>query len=202
MDYKRASDLELWQFCQQDDMRAYNELFDRYFPKLYRLSLNHIREAAIAEELAMDLLCSLWFKRHRLTIKTDISTYFFRSMKNHIINQLKKNIPVTTTLESVKEHKLVSENHADAQVMASDVEKAYRVNLEQLSPQRRRVFQLSREENLTYAEIAQEMNISVNAVENYMVAALSSLRNGMKEYTTTLILLIIFQALSTLAYFA
>ncbi|MET6998692.1 RNA polymerase sigma factor [Chitinophaga defluvii] len=200
MNYKQSSDIELWQRCQQDDMRAYNALFDRYFPKLYSLSLRYVKDSSTAEELAMDVLCNLWYKRNELTIRTDISTYFFRSMKNHIINQLKKNIPVTSTLELVGEHQLVSDSQADNEVLISDLETIYREQLDQLSPQRRRVFQLSREEHLTYAEIAREMNISVSAVEKYMGAALSSLRNGMKDYSLPS-LLFLFGSLSVLVYF-
>lgn len=200
MHLKQASDIQLWQCCQQDDMRAYNELFDRYFPKLYRLSLHYIKDTGTAEELAMDLLCKFWYKRHQLDIN-DLSAYLFRSMKNYIINQLKKNIPETIDLDHVHEDQIVSDNNTDATLMLSDVENIYQECLAGLSTQRRRAFQLSREQNLTYSEIAQEMNISVSAVENYIGAALNSLRKGMKEYTTTSILLIIFHTSYILACF-
>ncbi|WP_326992107.1 RNA polymerase sigma-70 factor [Chitinophaga sp. 212800010-3] len=181
MDFKQASDIELWQCCRHDNIQAYNELFSRYYPRMFQLASRYIHDTMVAEELCMDQLFRLWMKREEIIIKSDFSSYLFRAIRNLVISHLRKNIPVALTLEELREDHQ-ADSDADYQLLSEEAQQVYRNALSGLSPQRRQVFILSREEHLTYAEIAQRMGLSVNTVENYMVAALSILRKKMKEY--------------------
>lgn len=179
MVYNNVSDLVLWQYCREDDMRAYNELFGRYYHRLLRLTSRYIKDEMIAEELCMDQLYLLWNKRHGLTIHSDFSNYLFRAMRNLVITRLRKNIPAMSELDKLTEERQLA-RAADYDMLSEEAELAYQNALNDLSPQRRKVFILSREENLSYSEIARELNLSVNTVENYMVSALGSLRKKIK----------------------
>ncbi|MCT1523860.1 RNA polymerase sigma factor [Sphingobacterium hotanense] len=190
MDYKQASDMELWQCCRQDDLRAYNELFARFYPRMLHLASRYFNDTMKAEELCMDQLFSLWTKRHQLNITGNFSHYLFRSIRNLVIDHLRKNLPVETSLDELEEvHPM--EGSADSRLLTEEVSQAYHKALDKLSPQRREAFVLSREENLTYSEIAQRMNLSVNTVENYMAAALGCIRRNMKEYAPSSVILLL-----------
>lgn len=180
MDHKKATDGDLWQYCQNDDMQAYNELFSRYYPRMFRLACRYVPDAMRAEELCMDQLFHLWVKRHEIRIISNFSSYLFRSIRNRIISDMRRHIPVMADLEEIADE-LQMDQPSDYRLLSAEAEYSYRAVLNELSPQRRRVFTLSREEDLTYPEIARRMNLSVNTVENYMVAALSSLRKRLKE---------------------
>ena len=186
---QQLSDKELLQLCSNDNLCAYNELFDRYYPKLYRLSLRYVKDIMTAEELSMDLLYVLWQKRKSLVIKNDVSAYIFRSIRNLVIDHLRKNIPETTSIDLICENEYIADNYTDNDLLYHEVQSVYQQKLKKLSPQRRKVSQLSREENMTYLEIAREMDLSVNTVENYMVVALATLRKGMSEYATIALLI-------------
>ncbi len=192
MDYKRVSDIELWQCCRQDDMKAYNELFDRYAKLLYRQAVGYVKNTMDAEELVMDLLFNLWQKRGHLQpdAGNNVRAYLMHAMRNRIINYLQKNIPVTSSIDGLEEDKLVERRQADYSIISKDLDAIYQSKLDKLSPQRRKVFKLSREENLSYAEIARQMNLSVNTLENYMVSALSTLREHTNEHHPLISLLL------------
>lgn len=175
-------------------MRAYNELFGRYAKLLYRQAAGYVKNTMDAEELVMDLLFNLWQKRGHLQLAAgnNVRAYLMHAMRNRIINYLQKNIPLTNPIDILEEDKLVESRQADYSVISKDMDTVYRSKLDKLSPQRLKVFKLSREENLSYAEIAQRMNLSVNTVENYMVSALSTLREHTSEYHPLLSLLFFF----------
>lgn len=196
MDYKKASDQDLWYCCQKDDVQAYNELFSRYFPRMLRLVCRYMRNTMKAEELCMDQLFHLWVKRGEIHIQNSFSNYLFRSVRNRIISEMRRNVPVMTGLEGVEEESQLDRS-SDYRLLYEEAERSYREALNGLSPQRRQVFILSREENLTYPEIARQMNLSVNTVENYMVAALSCMRKSLKENVPSAIIpLLIFSDFS------
>ncbi len=184
MHYRDLSDYELLQCCREDNIRAYDVLFNRYAPKLYKLATRYIKDTALAEELMMDMLFNFWQKRNQLTITGDISAYLFRSMRNLVIDQLRKDLPVHASVDLFKECSMQSKS-ADHDLLTAEADRFYHEKLSALSPQRLKVFKLSREENMTYSEIAQEMNLSVSTVENYIVVTLAILRKSVKEYATS-----------------
>jgi len=170
---------------------AFDFLFKRYYAALYRYALKNIKDTFVAEELVMDVMLGLWKKQGDISIETDLGPYLYRSVKNALYNHYRKKIMATVELDEQLETEVVKSRPADDALVYAQLEEIYREKLSQLSPARRKVFQMSREENKTYAEIASDMNLSVNTVENYMVAALSFFRQHIKEHADfTLFLLL------------
>jgi len=62
-----------------------------------------------------------------------------------------------------------------------ELEKAYKLSIEKLSPRRKEIYLLSREQSLSNAEIAKKMNISVKTVENQMTSAISEIRKNLRS---------------------
>lgn len=190
MAFKDLSDHLLLKECQQNNLQAYDVLFYRYSSKLYTFSLRYLKDETVAEELVMDVLFYLWQKRQEIDIQGELSSYLFRAIRNAIINHFRKKVIVAVGIYVLTEEATLEVRSADYYLSCQELEKAYQEKLEKLSPQRRRVFELSREENKSYAEIATEMNLSVNTVENYMVATLKFFRKHLQEYTSNPLLLI------------
>ena len=190
-DYKKLSDSELWQLCRENDMRSYDELFSRYYPRMLRHASRYIKDTMQAEELCMDMMFNLWVKREELTINDDLSNYLFCAVRNSVISHLRKEVPATLGLEEVKEECQVG-RPSDYWLLSEEVEQVYNAALKKLSPRRRQVFMLSRYEHLSYSEIARKLNLSENTIQNYMVAALDGLRSNMKEYLPMAFILLLF----------
>jgi RNA polymerase sigma-70 factor (ECF subfamily) len=179
--YKNAADIELWKFCRQDDTKAYDELFYRYYPRMYRFVSGYIKDTMEAEELCMDQLFNLWVKRKQINIAGNFSHYLFRSTHNRIISHFRKTLPFTVSPDELKEE-YQSSRTADYHLLSEEIRQIYLKALKKLSPRRRQVFLLSRIENLTSPEIAGKINLSTSTVENYMTAALSGIKKELKEY--------------------
>lgn len=192
MNYKQASDIDLWRCCQQDNIQAYNELFDRYAKILYRQASAYLKSSMDAEELVMDLLLNVWEKRGHLNAGggNNVKAYLMLSMRNRIINHLQKRIPDLSSIDLIPEDQFADIRQADFGIISKDMEMIYESAVDKLSPQRQKVFRLSREKNLSYADIAEELDLSVNTVENYMVSALNTLRENIREYQTLVTLLV------------
>ena len=184
------TDEELLHRCSNDDLQAYNLLFDRYAPRLYKLGMRYLKDHFAVEELAIDVLYSIWVRRNTLNIQTEFSAYLFRAMHNSCISFLRRAKLVTVDIADFSVEAFPDSQGADYGLALSEAENRFKEILTRLSPQRRKVFELSREQNLSYAEIAEELNLSQNTVENHMVAALSFLRKQYLERPAFLTLLI------------
>ena len=91
----------------------------------------------------------------------------------------------------VSEQGEVSEN-TDKHVLFDELQQRIDKAINELPPRCCEVFRLSRTEQLSYAEIAEQLGISKNTVETQMVNALRQLRSQLKEYLPLALLLSFF----------
>ena len=188
---KDLSDDLLLEKQRHGNAAAYNILFKRYYDSLYGYALKNVKDSFTAEELTMDVLLRLWEKKGEVEVANDLKPYLFRSIKNAIYNHYRKKILATVPLEVDVAEGVLTSVSADDALQTEELAQFYTQKLAELSPQRRQVFQMSREENMTYPEIAKNMNLSVNTVENYMVATLRFFRKEIKEHADFIIVFLI-----------
>ncbi|WP_316803150.1 RNA polymerase sigma-70 factor [Pedobacter nototheniae] len=189
---KDLQDIDLLKRYKGGDTIAYDILFKRYYAELYNYAFKNVRNTFIAEELTMDVMLGLWKKQGDIHVDVNLKAYLYRSVKNAIYNHYRKKILATVSLDEEIDANVVQSRPADDAIIYSELEKIYHQKLSELSPARRKVYQMSREENKTYAEIAKDMNLSINTVENYMVAALGFFKQHIKEHADfTLFILIV-----------
>jgi len=172
------------------DTGAFDAIFKRYYDPLFNYAKKAVKQTEVAEELAMDVLLRLWQKKEQIEVDNDLRPYLYRAIKNATFNHYRKKILITVPMELIAEQATFITTAADDQLKYAELEKIYYHNLNLLSPQRQKVFRMSREENMTYSQIAKDLGLSINTVENYMVASLSFFRKNLKEHADHIAILI------------
>jgi RNA polymerase sigma-70 factor (family 1) len=183
------SDQELLDKCKLNDERAFNILFDRYFKRLYSFGYGLIKEEEIAKEIAMDVMLRLWQKKGELVVENELQPYLFRSIKNAIYNYWRKAKIITEPLEIFEDNLSHSSPSADSNLTFKELEKSYADYLNNLPEQRRKIFDLSRNENMSYAEIAEKLNLSVHTVRNQMSSSVKYFRKHFGDIPKILLLI-------------
>lgn len=167
--------IELWRAGHE---KAYRALFDRYFYKLFNYTLKLIPDKNVSEEIVMDVMLAVWLKRDKLNTDLSLSAYLYRSVKNRLIDHLRKQQVPTVSLDQTPVEP-ASSFITDSRLLHKELEGLYRTSLNRLPPQKKRIFTMSREEGSSYKEIADRLQLSKNTVENHMVAALRLLKDHM-----------------------
>lgn len=144
---------------------------------------------ALAEEVAQDVFMNVWINRKKFSSINDPEAYLFTIAYNSIYNQLKKisreDHLLTALVEAVQEIQYTT----DEQILARESESLINKAVEELPPQRRIIFQLSRHQGLSHDEIAQQLNISRHTVKNQLVEALRFIRKQLGNLPFFLVLL-------------
>lgn len=162
------------------DLRAFNELFDRYGKRLYHFSIGYLKSAADSEEIVQEVFLKIWNNREELSAQKSFESYLFTIAKNSILNTIRKSKSEQAYLSYAKLHP--GKNVLlDDELNFRELEEAYKEAVEQLSPRRKEIFMLNREQSLSNAEIAEKMNVSVKTVENQMTSALSEIRKNLRS---------------------
>ena len=163
------------------DRPAFEELYRRYYDRLYRFALNFIRSNENAKDIVQDVFVKLWLNRDLLDPKQSIKAYLFMSTKNRALDFLKNNGNGNVNFGD-DESEVYSYSDPVQEVIDSDFETAVREAIERLPQKCRLVFKLSRQEGLTYREIADLVGISENTVEKQIVRALKHLKKSLKSF--------------------
>lgn len=153
--------------------------FAHYYENSIDRLIYHIqavtRDMEEARNIAQDTFVKLWQQREEIK---QFDGFLFTTATNAALNALKKK-QVQSRYSNEQQYLQDAADHsADARIVAKETELRIRQAILNMSPQRRKVFELSRENNLTYNEIAERMGLSYNTVKNYMSAALEEIRSA------------------------
>ncbi len=182
----QTEDKELYLKLREGDERAFQALFLKYYPAMCNFARQYLNDHELAEETAQDMFVKIWEKRASLNIETSVKHYFFRSIRNHCLNQIQH--------EKIKKQyaKVVLESshqdiNPDQYYLEVDLIERIEKCIESLPPKRKEIFRLSREQGMKYKEIADTLAISVKTVEAQMGLALKHLRDELKDFSHHLI---------------
>ena len=165
---------------KEGNLQAFNELFDRYGKRLYHFSKGYLRSSENAEEIVQEVFLKIWDNRLELSAQKSLEAYLFTIARNGILNTIRKSKSEQAYLNYAKinpgKNVLL-----DEELNFIELDKAYHQVIEQLSPRRKEIFLLSREQSMSNAEIAERMNISVKTVENQMTSAIAEIRKNLRS---------------------
>ena len=164
----------LQKLLQDDEDQFMEYIFRTYYAPLCKTVYNITRDKDAAEDIVQDVLLKVWRRKSQLDFSKSIKSYLFRSSVNTALNYLEKNRRSTSMAEAGQIS--LGANTTDDAIGYDEVNHRVHQALEALPPKCRTVFSLSRYEELSYAEIAEQLDISVKAVEKHMGKALKHMR--------------------------
>lgn len=175
-----------WKIALKDDKEAFKKLFTNFFAPLCVFAQRYVENRTTSEDIVQDVFFNIWKNRKNLDIRTSTRNFLITSVKNSCIDSLRRK-EVESRYMTVQADKM---NEADTEDLyaISELEEAINKALEKLPDKIRLVFEMSRFQELTYAEIAQQQDISVKTVEAYMTKALKQLRVELKDYLPFILL--------------
>lgn len=171
---------------------AFDQLFRKYYGYLCNYANQFLKDQEAAEEVVQDIFFKLWQNRTGLDIEVSIKSYLFRTVQNTCLNQLKHQ-KVKETYQSYHQRQIELQEQ-QVHTLAEENELSHIIDeaINQLPEERKKVFKLSRFEELKYKEIAEKLGISIKTVEAQMGKALKQLRVSLADYLPLVVLLLLF----------
>lgn len=170
-----------------DPEAALETMFRAHSLAMCRYANGILNDQDEAKEMVQQVFIELWEKRNQIEIRVSLRSYLYRSVHNRCLNAIKAKKKFNHDIE-MHDLKMYSAS-SDAALKYRELKEKTERAISSLPPQCERIFRMSREEHLKYAEIAQLLELSVKTVENQMGKALKQLRAALQDY---LILVLIF----------
>jgi RNA polymerase sigma-70 factor, ECF subfamily len=180
-------DVEVIVSIKSGDKKAFERLFYEHYQMLVRYAFTYMKDHDIAEEVAQDIMVKFWEKRAELPDDVKVKPYLFRMTGNHCLNVLKhEKVKLQHQTETVANG--ISMSDGFDVIASNELNTEIKKAIADLPEQCGKVFLLSRDEGLSYKEIAESLDISVKTVENHVSKALKLLREALKPYLTILLI--------------
>ena len=157
--------------------KAFTSLFNAYYDDLYRYGLSMVTTEDYAAEIVQDVFTGVWRNRASLDSVLSIRAYLFTATRNRAISFLKKAANNKKLREEIFYKRQESVNSTERYIREAELEILKQEALDLLPPKRRQIFEMSRNEGMSYEEIARELKISPNTVRNQISTALETLRD-------------------------
>ncbi len=164
-----------------NDYRAFEQLFHRHYGRLCRYVFSVTQSEDISEEIVSDIFLKIWQKRAILDIKSSVNAYLTTASRNLAIDYLRRvKRQRYQSCELVGDFKTDYASPSD-RVIGHETHDIIEATIEAMSPQCKLIFKMSREDSMTYSEIAKTLNLSIKTIETHMGRSLKFLRESLRQ---------------------
>ena len=155
-------------------------------------AMKFLKSTDYAEDVLQDVFTNIWTGRKLINPEIPFAAYLFTIVKNRVLNQIrdmeKQELLKSKIMEQAIDYNEVTQHEILSHDLRGVIEKAFA----SMTPRQREVFKLSREGQLSYQEIAAQLNISVNTVHEHVAASLRIIRAYLVKYAGANVELLLF----------
>jgi RNA polymerase sigma-70 factor (ECF subfamily) len=179
--FKAYSDEGLLKLLKKQELGAFEEIYLRYWKRLYSAAYKRLQSREIAEEVVQDIFTSLWMNRNTAQIEV-LSSYLVTAVKYKVINHLEKEMSRRKYAEAQIQSALSMDNSTEETVFLNELNLALEKEIQKLPPKRQQIFKMSREDHLSIKQVASNLGISEKTAENQLGKALKELKLNLKHF--------------------
>jgi RNA polymerase sigma-70 factor (ECF subfamily) len=174
---------------RNNDENALTELYNRYWNPVYLYTYNVLRDKELCKDIVQDLFMDLWKRRKKLHVTSTFKSYLFSSARYQIFAQIRKKEKNLGSHLFENLDQRLHHNSPESEYLYQELVQRISATVESLPQKCREVYTLSREEQLSHAEISQFLDISTKTVENHITKALKVLRGSVGTYLLAILFL-------------
>ena len=183
-----VSDEDLVNLLRANDDNAMDEIFNRYWQKLFIISDKVLLDKEASKDIVQNVLISIWERRQTFMVN-NLNAFLIQSVKYQISYYLRKD--KFTERLAQKLESVFTVNNTEETIDYKDLKEKILESLEQVPSRCKEIFFLSRFENLSNQEIANKLQISIRTVETQISNALRFLRTDLDHSALVLFILLI-----------
>ncbi|MGF1587535.1 MAG: RNA polymerase sigma-70 factor [Bacteroidales bacterium] len=176
--------------------KAFEYVFKTYYDSLCRYAEEILKDRDQAEDVVENLFIVIWEDRIKIDIHTSFRSYLYRSTYNACLNIIRKRKSESKYRDFFLNHSDFSKFHdygSSSYPLSGIIEKEMESDIakiiDALPPQCKKVFLMSRVDDLSHLEIADKLDLSVNTVKSHIMNALKKIQVALKNMMIVLVLL-------------
>ena len=185
-DHSEFSDDQLWIQLKANNQHALNSIYLRYVRALYNYGFKIAQDPRLVEDTIQDLFVRFWEKRHRLSNVKNVEAYLFKALKRKLLREITRQKKRTSIERSndLLDYEFPLYPSIQSELIVEEEKKEQHERLIEalgkLTPRQREAIFLKYQQKLSFAEVAQIMEVETKAIYKLMSRAISTLKDAMK----------------------
>lgn len=188
--YSNYTEKELLFLLQNDDVKAFDCIYWKYNQAIYRNVLKIVKNIEESENLLQEVFFTLWDKRQSLDIEKPVNNWLFVVSYNKSITYIKKSLNEKIASQQLEPNFLNNDDDDSLRIKKESQFKILEEAISMLSPQKRKVFELCKNQGKTYEQSAIELGISKHTVKEYLSDSIKAIKKYADEHPENLNLII------------
>ncbi|WP_233635801.1 RNA polymerase sigma factor [Hymenobacter setariae] len=189
--YTSWTDAALLDAVALDNWRAFAELYERYWYRVFALAYRKLKSREIAEELVQELFATLWHKRDQQAI-AQLEEYLLVAINHRVLTYIRAHRVRAHYADYCRNLVTEATHETEDALAAADLSAAFLRGVELLPKKSREVFRLSRLEHQSVEEIAARLDVTPKAVEYHLTKSLKRLRTYLRDFLVVLAPVLLF----------
>ncbi|MFD2598252.1 RNA polymerase sigma factor [Sphingobacterium corticis] len=174
--WAELADSELVVLINKGDSRAFDELFLRHKRTLYRHAYRMIPDTELCNDILQDVFLSLWAKRGKWKLQTTPLAYLYHAIRNKILDHISHEKVVARYMDELIDFGKQGQCFTEDYLLERELLALIEEKKADLPKRTKEIFELNKEQHLTYKEIADKLAISEHTAKKQVHNALRYLR--------------------------
>lgn len=172
---------------KEGNQLAFSIVYKTYAAQTFSLAFKYLLNKELAEDAVQNLFLKLWLKKEEIDETKPINRYLFTMLKNDLLNTLRDSKKNIYLLEDCLSMVLELEDNSQNENLKQEQMNIIQQALEQLLPQRRKVFEMKVSGKYSNQEIADKLNLSINTIKFQYSQSLKQIRATVGELSLLLL---------------
>ncbi len=170
------------------DKVVFEKLYNQYYKALVGFAYSYINDQNAGEDIVQDVFYSLWNQKREYSDESTFKVYLYKATRNRCINYIRhQQVKDEYSKEQIK--LMETEENLLKRIMTEEVYRILYNFINDLSDKRKEVILLSLK-GYSNAEIAEDLNISLDTVKTHKKKVYNILREKMKNHAFLLYILL------------
>jgi RNA polymerase sigma factor (sigma-70 family) len=180
MHQQQVSDAELLRSVKRDDTAAFKVLYDRYWEALYLKACRRVDKDE-AKDMVQEVMTTLWRRRQEIVTHEDgdIGRYLHTAVKYRVISHYAH---TTSEIRNSGLFEVLSGQAFTDVLEAKELNEFLEKEIGSLPSRMQQIFRMSREDDLSITDIAQQLSLSEQTIKNQLTEALKRIRASIKSH--------------------
>lgn len=186
-EYSQDEAQALIKALKEGNQLAFSIVYKTYAAQSFSLAFKYLLNKELAEDAVQNLFLKLWLRKEEIDETKPINRYLFTMLKNDLLNTLRDSKKNTCLLEDCLSMVLELEDNSLNENLKQEQINTIQQVLEQLSPQRRKVFEMKTSGKYSNQEIADKLHLSINTIKFQYSQSLKQIRMAVGELSLLLL---------------
>ncbi|MDR2282513.1 MAG: RNA polymerase sigma-70 factor [Sphingobacterium sp.] len=179
-------DIELVELLKNGDHSALERIYKRYHGVLYSHAYRRLPDREEVRDILHEIFINLWQNRNGLIITSSLSAYLYASVRSRVLNSIRNQKVRSNYVQSLQHFMDEGQEVVETKFREKELISLVEQEVSLLPLQMRTIFEMSRFQELSHKEVAEELNISPQTVRTQVRNALRILRVKLGDNIFTL----------------